>query len=192
MGVQEARIEDYLTAYRTTGQPPAPVPQEPTNDQQRTLLNLPPLFKPYSARDTGPASFGPGSLFSFSNSQASGITAPPVQPAAIRLEDLPAGQEFLTTTSEGEVFQSISVMPTFRGFSPEVSRGTIVAPLYIFRLLCALFVSHPRLINCIWLECNHRNFAVMLTSRVTNFLHRPSKWFHLPTHPATQIPCPPR
>ena len=141
-------MEDYLIAYRTTGRPPAPVPQEPTNDQQRTLLSLPPLFKPYSARDTGPVSFGPTPLFSFSNSLASGITAPSVPPTITKPEDLPVGQDFRTTTSDGEVFQSISVMPTFRAFSAEVSHGAVVARCpsslrtHFSSSLVSLFVSH--------------------------------------------------
>jgi len=111
---QEVRIEDYLNSYRTNGRPPTPVPQEPTGEQQRTLLNLPPLFKPYTARDTGPASF------SSSGASANGVLTP-APPVISNPEVLPAVQEFLTTTSDGEIFQHISVMPQFRGISPEVS-----------------------------------------------------------------------
>lgn len=110
---QEVRIEDYLHAYSTAGRPPAPVPQEPTSEQKRTLLNLPPLFKPYSARDTA--------LPSFSNPSVNGALTPPAPPAITKQDDLPESQEFLTTSSEGEVFQNISVMPMFRWFSLEVS-----------------------------------------------------------------------
>ncbi|KAF8225260.1 hypothetical protein L208DRAFT_1307042 [Tricholoma matsutake] len=111
---EEVRIEDYLHAYSTAGRPPAPVPQEPTSEQKRTLLNLPPLFKPYSARDTA--------LPSFSNPSVNGALTPPAPPAITKQDDLPESQEFLTTSSEGEVFQNISVMPMFRWFSLEELR----------------------------------------------------------------------
>ncbi|KAI0785738.1 hypothetical protein C8Q75DRAFT_307611 [Abortiporus biennis] len=44
---EEQRIEDYLIAYRSSGRPPAPVPQEPPGVEQRRKLGLPPLFQPH-------------------------------------------------------------------------------------------------------------------------------------------------
>lgn len=44
--LQEIRVADYLKAYTTTGQPPAPVPAIPTSAAARAALNLPPLFEP--------------------------------------------------------------------------------------------------------------------------------------------------
>jgi hypothetical protein len=135
---QEVRIDDYLNAYRTTGRPPVPVPQEPTNEQQRTLLSLPPLFKPYSTRDTGPASFAPPSFFNSSSGNPS-VNRPPTPPAITNPADLPPAQEFMTTTSEVEVYQSISIMPMFRGFSSDVS----VMPVARCLFFCVLYlVSH--------------------------------------------------
>lgn len=46
--MQEIRVQDYLISYSTTGQPPAPCPQEPKDEAARTAMGLPPLFKPYS------------------------------------------------------------------------------------------------------------------------------------------------
>ncbi|KAK0200741.1 hypothetical protein DFS33DRAFT_1072729 [Desarmillaria ectypa] len=43
---EEVRIDDYLKAYSTTGQPPVPCPQIPTALHERTTLGLPPLFEP--------------------------------------------------------------------------------------------------------------------------------------------------
>lgn len=46
--MQERRIQDYLRAYRSTGKPPAPFPQQPTDRAQRAALGLPPSIEPYS------------------------------------------------------------------------------------------------------------------------------------------------
>ena len=51
--LQERRVLDYLHAYRTTGRPPVPVPQQPTDAQQRAALGLPPLFVPFSEAESG-------------------------------------------------------------------------------------------------------------------------------------------
>lgn len=46
--MQERRMQDYLHAYRSTGKPPAPCPQQPTDRAQRAVLGLPPFIEPYS------------------------------------------------------------------------------------------------------------------------------------------------
>lgn len=45
---QELRIADYIKAYMATGQPPAPVPQEPADPTARASLELPLLFQPHA------------------------------------------------------------------------------------------------------------------------------------------------
>ncbi|KAF9645379.1 hypothetical protein BDM02DRAFT_580432 [Thelephora ganbajun] len=44
---EELRTTDYIKAYMTTGQPPAPVPQEPADPTARANLELPLLFQPH-------------------------------------------------------------------------------------------------------------------------------------------------
>ncbi|KAJ4480247.1 hypothetical protein J3R30DRAFT_3370995 [Lentinula aciculospora] len=43
---EEVRIDDYLLAYKTTGKPPLPCPQEPVLAHERAARRLPPLFQP--------------------------------------------------------------------------------------------------------------------------------------------------
>lgn len=114
---QEVRIEDYLKAYSTTGRPPLPCPQDPVDANQRVVMNLPPLFRPYSERSlTG----GP------SSEPLGAIQTRPANPA-----ELPDAQAFFTSTVEGEIYHSISAMPRYNAFSPEVR-------CIVVRLLCLL------------------------------------------------------
>ena len=143
------------------------------DDQQRGLLNLPPLFKPHPIQhDTAQARPAPSPPV-FSNLLVANKTQkPPVPPAIANPEDLPAAQEFLATTSDSETSQSISVMPAFRGFSPEVSTRHLVSPsAYFFFSFYALY----SVFNYVWLGCDHRNFATMHISKDTSSRHHPSR-----------------
>ncbi|KAF8058676.1 hypothetical protein FPV67DRAFT_1523337 [Lyophyllum atratum] len=99
---EELRIDDYLHFYTTTGRPPPPCPQEPTDDAQRERLGLPALFKRYSER-------------SITSSASTSTT--PTSPA-----DLPDAQNFYTTMHEGETLHSMSAIPAYKTFSHEELR----------------------------------------------------------------------
>ncbi|GLB37888.1 hypothetical protein LshimejAT787_0409390 [Lyophyllum shimeji] len=92
---EEIRIEDYLRFYTTTGRPPPPCPQEPADAVLRERAGLPSLFKPYTER----------SLLT-----------------TTRPSDLPDAQNFYTTVHEGDIFHSISAIPTYEAFSHEELR----------------------------------------------------------------------
>ena len=47
LDVQEVRVMDYLRFFQTTGRPPPPCPDEPSDDLQRAALGLPPRFTPW-------------------------------------------------------------------------------------------------------------------------------------------------
>jgi len=103
---QEVRIEDYIRAYQATGRPPPPCPQEPSDESQRKLLNLPPLFKPQSPSSTG-------------------TPDPPMDSAGAKVRilnpsELPRGQEFRVHSNTGEKYQCISAMPEYANFCQEV------------------------------------------------------------------------
>ncbi|KAF9465219.1 hypothetical protein BDZ94DRAFT_1254819 [Collybia nuda] len=107
---EEVRIEDYLKAYSTTGRPPLPCPQDPADANQRVLMSLPPLFKPYSER----------SLLGGPSSQP--LLPSPIQTRPANPAELPDAQAFFTSTVEGEIYHSISAMPRYNAFSPEELR----------------------------------------------------------------------
>ena len=110
---QELRIEDYTEAYYTTGRPPTPCPPEPTGENDRVLLNLPPLFQPYDSppllhptqADTG-------------NAPTPLAAGNPLLPT--KAENLPATQVFHPVDVRGEIFQSISCMSEYGEFCHEV------------------------------------------------------------------------
>lgn len=100
--LQEQRIQDYVKAYQTSGRPPQPVPQTPTDAGERLTLGLPPLFEPYVEQ--------PGGTI--------------VQ----NLTDLPEAQLFTPVRIEGDppgsgivVFHNIVLQKEFCHFSTEVS-----------------------------------------------------------------------
>lgn len=103
---QEVRIEDYIRAYQATGRPPPPCPQEPSDETQRKLLNLPPLFKPHTPSSTS-------------------ASDPPMDGAGVNLgilnpSELPHAQEFRLYSNAGEKYHCISTMPEFTNFCQEV------------------------------------------------------------------------
>lgn len=100
---QEVRIDDYLKAYTTTGRPPPPVPETPTGDNERIALGLPILFKPVSTS---------------SEPIFTSLVTPP-KAKIVNPVDLPLGQEFKELVAE-ERYQTISCMPEYMGFAPEV------------------------------------------------------------------------
>ena len=109
---QEVRIDDYLKAYTTTGRPPPPVPETPTGDNERIALGLPVLFKPVSASSEP--------IF------ASLVTPP--KSKIVNAVDLPLGQEFKELVAE-ERYQTISCMPEYMGFAPEVREAPFIRVL---------------------------------------------------------------
>lgn len=100
---QEVRIDDYVKAYQTTGRPPLPCPQEPTDESQRKALNLPPLFKPY--------------IPSASSSSL------PKQPTIDNPDNIPPAQEFRALKAEVDIYHTMSCMNEYRNFSHEVRRN---------------------------------------------------------------------
>lgn len=136
---QEVRIEDYIHFYQTTGRPPPPVPQEPTDEFQRKTLGLPPLFKPQTnpALPTGESDGAASSslvsmttsssapLGSASTSNSLGTSLLPnttaSKPRIVNPADIPTGQEFRMPVIATEKFQNIVCMSEYEGFSPEVS-----------------------------------------------------------------------
>lgn len=97
-------MEDYIKAYQTTGRSPVPVPQEPADELTRKALNLPPLFKPYSAPST-------------SSSSLSLVTT--VQRITLPAQ-LPPAQEFRLRSNELEKYHDICCMTEYEFFSHEV------------------------------------------------------------------------
>ncbi|KAI0752815.1 hypothetical protein C8Q80DRAFT_1148383 [Daedaleopsis nitida] len=100
---EERRIADYLHAYRTTGRPPAPCPQVPTDPQQRVALGLPPLFVPFSEIEGG---------------AMNGVAVPPADFEY---------QAFKPTKQQEHgvdaMIQSISAQPEYFDYSPEELRA---------------------------------------------------------------------
>jgi len=104
-------MEDYIKAYQTTGRPPFPVLQEPTDELQRKALNLPPLFQPQNPRTLG------------ASSSSSPFKPPAIVTNTEKIVDpvkLPAGQEFRLHSSSDEKYATITCMPMYEGFSVEV------------------------------------------------------------------------
>lgn len=140
---QELRIDDYIKAYRSTGRPPQPFPQEPADELQRKSLNLPPLFKPHPIRNPTSVSTA-SSLFPFGALNSGRMDNPTeVQlDLAVRIDnpaELPTGQEFRLPLVNGEKYHSITCMPEYTNFTQEVR--------FLFRNACNLrHFNHP----CVW------------------------------------------
>ncbi|KAI0074873.1 hypothetical protein K474DRAFT_1773719 [Panus rudis PR-1116 ss-1] len=132
---EEQRIRDYIHAYQTTGRPPLPVPQVPTNPQDRKALGLPPLFEPHIEVSTGPLSSlssNPPSLITPASStlvlsSSSSLSAPASASAFVDPRQIPEVQKFATTRvndgANGEFLgECISLHPMYRNFSHEELR----------------------------------------------------------------------
>lgn len=158
---QEVRIEDYIRAYQATGRPPPPCPQEPSDETQRKLLNLPPLFKPHTPSSTSaldPPMDGAGANL--------GILNP---------SELPRGQEFRVYSNAGEKYHCISTMPEFTNFCQEV------------RVLLVLR-SQEHITNAFF-PC--RSCGAMHISRETNNHPSQSPWIPLFRFPSNKWGHPP-
>lgn len=127
---EETRIQDYLRAYSTTGRPPAPCPQQPSDDQLRASMGLPPLFKPTPmslSASTSSAPFQPSPLSLSIQPQPSPLVpAPtliaPTPSTSSALHEPPAVQWFRPMTESGVVYHNITVQPEFSRFSTEELR----------------------------------------------------------------------
>ncbi|KIM36889.1 hypothetical protein M413DRAFT_448821 [Hebeloma cylindrosporum] len=104
---EEVRIEDYIRAYQATGRPPPPCPQEPADETQRKLLNLPPLFKPQTSLTSPPDPTMEGAATNL---------------AILDPSQLPRGQEFRVYSNAGEKYHCISAMPEYANFCQEELR----------------------------------------------------------------------
>ncbi|KAF8161612.1 hypothetical protein B0H34DRAFT_701782 [Crassisporium funariophilum] len=123
---EEVRIDDYIKAYLATSGPPLPVPQVPTDEFERTALNLPPLFKPLPVR--------PSSLAVALPLESSSLS---VKPKITNAAQLPLGQEFRLLSTDGEKYHCITCMSEYANFSQEEMRyhaylaGNIKPPLQV-------------------------------------------------------------
>ncbi|KAG1716471.1 hypothetical protein ID866_675 [Astraeus odoratus] len=102
LSFEELRIQDYLKAYMSTRQPPAPCPQTPEDPAVRASLGLPPLFVPMPVRNTDGGS-------------SNGVARLPT--------DLPGVHSFEPSKITGESFQCISAQPLYSLFSHEVGNA---------------------------------------------------------------------
>jgi len=84
----------------TTGQPPAPVPQEPTDPTARATLELPLLFQPHIDLEKTSGG-GPSADQTPTSSHANGVSQ--------------------SQDSEVDVFEAITAEEPFKGYSFEVS-----------------------------------------------------------------------
>lgn len=119
---EELRTDDYIKAYQSTGRPPQPCPQEPTDEALRISLNLPPLFKSHPIRNSilAPTS----SLLSFGRSSSGKtVNVADVQPGRINNPaELPSDQNFRLFSTNGEKYHCISCIPEYMNFSQEELR----------------------------------------------------------------------
>ncbi|KAF8815975.1 hypothetical protein BYT27DRAFT_7185704 [Phlegmacium glaucopus] len=121
---EEIRIDDYIKAYQSTGQPPQPCPEEPADDSQRASINLPPLFKPQPIRSltlaptTSLLPFGTSNSGRMDNSTDLQLDSAGIDNPA----ELPPGQEFRLPSTNGEKYHCISCMPEYTNFSLEELR----------------------------------------------------------------------
>jgi len=126
---EECRVADYSKAYQTTGRPPLPCPQQPTNPTERVALGLPPLFEPYVEQPGAPNLTPVAST----SSTAPAVTAPTpssgpsITATVTDINDIPQVQVFQPTTIRGDTseagqYQSIVLRPEFAHFSFEELR----------------------------------------------------------------------
>ncbi|KAH8103447.1 hypothetical protein BXZ70DRAFT_925679 [Cristinia sonorae] len=116
---EEQRIQDYIKAYTTTGQPPQPVPETPTGAAERLALGLPPLFEPYVEGG------GVGTVPPTSVSLSASVSNDPIR----TLENLPDMHLFKPSKMEDSAgvgvfveYQSIIMQKEFCHFSHEELR----------------------------------------------------------------------
>ncbi|KAH8813462.1 hypothetical protein DL96DRAFT_1535638 [Flagelloscypha sp. PMI_526] len=118
---EEIRCNDYLKSFTATGQPPQPVPQEPTSAALRQAQGLPPLFEPYT-----PAGDGSTGTALLASTSASAIVDPAQLPVIQNFKAVPVdpiNQTLLAApTLKSETYQSVSAMPEYSNFSPEELR----------------------------------------------------------------------
>ena len=115
-------MQDYIQAYRTTGRPPQPLPQQPTDPVERARMGLPPLFEPFAEVGGVPTRLDKDTLARIRSMDCGQEEPPPVTD----LTALPEVQMFAPTTEMGETglpqyMQSIVAQDQYRGFSFEVS-----------------------------------------------------------------------
>ena len=112
---QERRIQDYLHAYRLTGKPPVPSPQQPTDRAQRAALGLPPFMEPY----TEVVHFNTDIPMDHHGGPSSTLVANGVPPGPIRDVQI-FRPEPVTGEVRGAMFHCIVCQPEFRAWSVEV------------------------------------------------------------------------
>ncbi|TBU49250.1 hypothetical protein BD309DRAFT_948030 [Dichomitus squalens] len=108
---EERRIIDYLHAYSTTGRPPIPCPQQPTDPAQRAALGYPPLFEPYSESEGG-------AVAAVNGIATTSSAAPAVANLAAQAFRSTETTEFGTKAS----YQSLVAQPEYACYSPEECR----------------------------------------------------------------------
>lgn len=123
-------MADYLKAYQTTGRPPIPVPQTPTDPAQRSAQSLPPLFEPHVEIPGVGTTVTPVA----STSTAPPVTAPTlsgsgssITPTVTNIKDIPPVQVFHPSPHKADTgatayHQNIVYQPEYAHFSPEVRR----------------------------------------------------------------------
>jgi len=156
-------VDDYISSYQSSGRPPPPVPQEPTDETQRKALGLLPLFKPQSENTLAGGLPGTSSSALGSNVASSSLLASSSQNTSssskiVNPADIPIGQEFKLYVVAAEKYHNIGCMPEYEGFSPEVR----------YCLLCMLVYVDPK-------TCG-RSFGTMLTSGEISHLQSQSRW----------------
>ncbi|KAJ3826721.1 hypothetical protein EV361DRAFT_425584 [Lentinula raphanica] len=115
---EEVRIDDYLLAYRTTGKPPLPCPQEPVLAHERVTRGLPALFKPTLLPSSSSEVTEANANEALPEWQVFAVTKPPLGPG----------------TSSTDRLQSITAADQYAAYSFEELRcraylaGRVVAP----------------------------------------------------------------
>jgi hypothetical protein len=142
---QEVRVDDYALSYQTSGRPPLPVPQEPTDEIQRKSLGLPPMFKPQTESTLAGGLPGTSSSVLATNVASSSLLSSSSQNTTTKQKivnpaDIPLGQEFKMHIIGTEKYHNIVCMPEYEGFAPEVRYVYFVRQ---FTLTLALGASVP-------------------------------------------------
>ncbi|KAF4602499.1 hypothetical protein EYR40_005710 [Pleurotus pulmonarius] len=100
---EELRVQDYLISYSTTGQPPAPCPQEPRDEAARAAMGLPPLFKPYRVEAS-------------------------LEEEEEVLSEAPHPQVLTPVRTDGETYYSLTMQPKYSKWSFESASGSVAPP----------------------------------------------------------------
>ena len=160
-------MADYITAYQSTGRPPAPVPQFPADAAARAQLGLPPLFAPQPVASSSTSTSGLGSAL---GSSLAGALGPQ---RIVRAADLPPAQEFRLRTADAERYHTISCMSEYEFFSHEVRLGS---PPFVLPV-----VAYGGPLSAVVLVRN-RSCATTRTSQGIRLRHTQSRWNH--SHPS--------